>query len=200
MWNDWPVHHLQPSAPFFVASSIANITTTSCHSSKSSACAYSLKSPQRRYPRCAQISFNGSKIMSGKCHCLCNASAIDCHLSYRFYYQYNPERLPMCPLTIHALLHIADSIEMAGPVWAYWAFPMERYCGFLGQCIKNRRFPFANLDAYCVAMAQLDQIKCRYDLHEVLALKAPRSTNVCVDGGALNVNCKLCFGLNFSLS
>ncbi|KAF7349606.1 hypothetical protein MSAN_01686300 [Mycena sanguinolenta] len=37
------------------------------------------------------------------------------------------ERLPICPLTIHALLHIADSIKFTGPVWCYWAFPMERY-------------------------------------------------------------------------
>ncbi|RXW22014.1 hypothetical protein EST38_g3827 [Candolleomyces aberdarensis] len=37
-------------------------------------------------------------------------------------------------------------------------------------------------------MAQLDQIKSQYALHEVLVLKAPKSMNVCVDGGALGAN------------
>ena len=42
----------------------------------------------------------------------------------RYYYQMNPERLGTCPLTIHALLHIADSILETGPVWTAWAFPI----------------------------------------------------------------------------
>nr|GAT47398.1 predicted protein [Mycena chlorophos] len=78
------------------------------------------------------------------------------------YYQFRPERLSACPLTIHALLHIADSIEAAGPVWAYWAFPMERFCGRLQPYIKNRRFPFASLDGHVVAFAQLEIIKIRH--------------------------------------
>ncbi|KAK0221124.1 hypothetical protein EDD85DRAFT_960290 [Armillaria nabsnona] len=45
----------------------------------------------------------------------------------RIYYQYSPERLSMCTLNIHALLHVADNIEASGPVWAYWAFPMEHF-------------------------------------------------------------------------
>ena len=47
------------------------------------------------------------------------------------YYQYLPQHISACPLTIHALLHTADNIEYCGPVWAYWAFPMERYCSVL---------------------------------------------------------------------
>ncbi|KAJ2927539.1 hypothetical protein H1R20_g9560, partial [Candolleomyces eurysporus] len=34
-------------------------------------------------------------------------------------------------------------------------------------------------------MAQLDQIKSQYGMHEALALRAPKSANVCLDGGAL---------------
>lgn len=92
---------------------------------------------------------------------------------------YEPDRIATCPVTIHALLHIADGIERCGPIWAYWAFPMERYCGLLGRCIKSRRFPFANLDAYCTALAQFDQIRWRYSLGTLLSLKrnpaGPRS-------------------------
>ncbi|KAG8764494.1 hypothetical protein FRC12_008072, partial [Ceratobasidium sp. 428] len=36
----------------------------------------------------------------------------------RFYYQHTYERLPACPLTIHALLHIPYYIRMTGPQWA----------------------------------------------------------------------------------
>lgn len=79
----------------------------------------------------------------------------------------------MCPLTIHALLHIADGIEEMGPVWTYWAFPTERYCGRLQPAIKSRRFPYASISAHVVAMAQLAQIKLRYNLEEELSL-APK--------------------------
>jgi hypothetical protein len=47
----------------------------------------------------------------------------------RYYYKHDPVRISTCPITVHALLHIASSIREMGPVWAYWAFPMERYCG-----------------------------------------------------------------------
>ncbi|KAJ7278027.1 hypothetical protein C8J57DRAFT_1449122 [Mycena rebaudengoi] len=44
------------------------------------------------------------------------------------YFQNDVERMSVCPLTIHALLHIAPGIIFCGPVWCYWAFLMERYC------------------------------------------------------------------------
>lgn len=80
----------------------------------------------------------------------------------RFYYQYTPDRLPICPVTIHALLHIADSITKAGPVWALWAFIMERYCGALQPAIRSRRFPYASLNRYVLNHARLTQIKLIY--------------------------------------
>ena len=68
----------------------------------------------------------------------------------------------MCPLTIHALLHIADSIEMVGPVWTYWAFAMERYCGSLQPAIRSRRYPYASLNRYLVDQAHLVHLKLIY--------------------------------------
>lgn len=79
---------------------------------------------------------------------------------------------------MHALLHIADGIEDAGPVWAYWAFPTERYCGRLQPVIRSRRYPFANIDNYVVAAAQLSQIKIRYNLDEQLSLKPTKADQV----------------------
>lgn len=64
-----------------------------------------------------------------------------------------------------------------GPVWAYWAFPMERFCGKLLRCIKSRRHPFANIDSYITAVAQLDQIKNRYQAHTQLALLPQKEVN-----------------------
>ncbi|KAF7372350.1 hypothetical protein MVEN_00095200 [Mycena venus] len=77
---------------------------------------------------------------------------------------YSPKRLSTCPLTIHVLLHIADGIEAAGPVWAYWTFPMERFCGRLQPYIKSRRYPFARIDGHVVAMAQLSIAKVTHSL------------------------------------
>ena len=89
------------------------------------------------------------------------------------YYKYDPLRAAACPLTIHALLHIAPSIRIAGPVWAYWAFPMERYCGDIGLNIRSRRHPYKSIDHYVTAHAQLAQVTLLHDLHQELSLERP---------------------------
>ena len=96
----------------------------------------------------------------------------------RLYYQLSPERLATCPLTVHALLHIADGIEACGPVWAYWAFLMERYCGSLQPTIKSRRYPYPSINNYVVTSAQLTQIKMRYRLEDTLSLKPPHTDTI----------------------
>jgi hypothetical protein len=93
----------------------------------------------------------------------------------RIYYQHSPDRLSSCPLTVHALLHIADSIKAMGPVWAYWAFPMERFCGTLQRAVRSRRFPYASIDRFVTETAQLNQIANVYDITGVLALRSPPS-------------------------
>jgi hypothetical protein len=98
----------------------------------------------------------------------------DHNLNSRIYYQLSPDRVSVCPVTIHALLHIPDSIEASGPVWVSWAFPTERYCGSLVPAIRSRRFPFPSLDRYITELAQLTQIKMLYNLEEVLSLQAPK--------------------------
>ncbi|KAF7341602.1 hypothetical protein MSAN_02057500 [Mycena sanguinolenta] len=90
------------------------------------------------------------------------------------YFQNDVDRMSVCPLTIHALLHIADGIQFCGPVWCYWAFPMERYCGSIQPGIRSRRFPWASIDRYVLEIAQLTQIKTRYNVVDELALRATR--------------------------
>ena len=52
-------------------------------------------------------------------------------LILRLYYQLSPKHLFACPVTVNALLHLADGIEACGPVCAYWAFLMEHFCRIL---------------------------------------------------------------------
>ncbi|KAG1790483.1 uncharacterized protein HD556DRAFT_1192531, partial [Suillus plorans] len=78
-----------------------------------------------------------------------------------------------CPITIHALLHIADSIEETGPVWTSWAFPMERFCGRLQPIIKSKRHPDACIARYIVEEAQLTQAALIYNMAEELSLRKP---------------------------
>ena len=53
------------------------------------------------------------------------------------YYKHDPERLPACLLTIHALLHIPDQIRWMGPCWTTWAFPIKRQCGYFQRSIQS---------------------------------------------------------------
>ncbi|KAF8607087.1 hypothetical protein BDV93DRAFT_405053, partial [Ceratobasidium sp. AG-I] len=66
------------------------------------------------------------------------------------------------------LLHLADDIEAIGPVWCYWAFPMERFCGVLACANKSPLYPFASLDWHVLEVAQLSQMKLVYGLTDVL--------------------------------
>ncbi|KAJ7937868.1 hypothetical protein B0H13DRAFT_2302339 [Mycena leptocephala] len=89
----------------------------------------------------------------------------------KLYYQYNLDRLPVCTLPIHGLLHIAVSIRIMGPSWCYWAYPMERFCGSLLPAIKSRRFPWASIDRRILELAQLFQLKTIYSLSTTLDLR-----------------------------
>jgi len=93
---------------------------------------------------------------------------------FRMYYQCSLDRLPTCVVTIHTLLHITDSIEASGPMWAYWAFPMEHYCSSLIPAIRSQQFPFPSIDQYIMEVAQLMQVKMYHWLHDVLALQPPK--------------------------
>jgi len=78
-------------------------------------------------------------------------------------------------LTVHALLHVADTIETIGPVWTWWSFPIERQCGRFQRKIKSRKHPYTNLDNYLLQHAQLKQIKMIYNLSDVDLLIGERS-------------------------
>ena len=87
---------------------------------------------------------------------------------HRIYYQFDVNRLSACPLTIHALLHVADDIEMNGPPCYNWSFVMERYCGLLVPAVKSQKHPFTALSLRQLHITRLNDIRNRYNLHEVL--------------------------------
>lgn len=88
---------------------------------------------------------------------------------FRLYYQYNLDRLSVCTLTVHALLHVADDILYCGPCWTTWSFYGERFCYSLQNDVGSRSLPFANLSNRLLYYAYLAQITCRYGLDEVLS-------------------------------
>ncbi|KAG9076255.1 hypothetical protein FS749_011990 [Ceratobasidium sp. UAMH 11750] len=88
----------------------------------------------------------------------------------QYYYQYASYRLPACPLTIHALLHIPHYIRMTGPPWTSWAFVMERFCGHILPAVKNRVHPYEHLDNFVQRRAQM-QIVSR--VHNLPTLARP---------------------------
>ena len=46
----------------------------------------------------------------------------------QLYYRQEDDRLPVCTINIHSILHYADWIRDLGPACYFWQFPMERFC------------------------------------------------------------------------
>ncbi|KAG8730992.1 hypothetical protein FRC10_002129, partial [Ceratobasidium sp. 414] len=73
----------------------------------------------------------------------------------KYYYQYDPVCLSVCPVTIHTLLHMLYYLRRTGPLWASWAFIMERFCSYLLPAIKNCVRPYEHLDNFVQRSAQM---------------------------------------------
>ncbi|KIO25445.1 hypothetical protein M407DRAFT_75728 [Tulasnella calospora MUT 4182] len=85
-------------------------------------------------------------------------------------YEYNSERLPTCLITFHAWLHLVDMMERSGPVWAYWTWVMERYCGILSRAVSSRKHPYASLNRRILEIQTLHSIRNMYDLDDRLPI------------------------------
>ncbi|KAJ7114214.1 hypothetical protein C8R43DRAFT_903080 [Mycena crocata] len=94
----------------------------------------------------------------------------------RLYYRYRPERISACTLPIHALLHIPANIRTMGPLWAYWNFPTERFCGSIVLAIQSRKHPFTSMAHRLRDIAQINQLKLIYGLADELDLSDSRET------------------------
>lgn len=54
------------------------------------------------------------------------------------YYRGEVERLPVCGVNIHYLLHVEQHIRDCGPACYWWQFPMERYCGIIKPYARSK--------------------------------------------------------------
>ncbi|KAG8738793.1 hypothetical protein FRC12_016562, partial [Ceratobasidium sp. 428] len=79
-----------------------------------------------------------------------------------YYYQYNYDRLGVCRLTVHALLHVADDVLCCGPTWVPWSFIIERYCREIVACVKSMVVPYSTVDKHVLQMSQLSTISARF--------------------------------------
>ncbi|KAI8830038.1 hypothetical protein BC829DRAFT_366650 [Chytridium lagenaria] len=77
----------------------------------------------------------------------------------KYYYREEFSRLGACRSVMHYILHIADSIEVLGPLWCYWQYPMERLIGLMGPLIKSRSEPYWNLVNSIVSWMQLNALE-----------------------------------------
>ena len=60
------------------------------------------------------------------------------------------------------MIHIPDDIQSHGPLWVYWCFVMERYCGSLLPSIKSRSNPYPSMSKRMLEGVQVSQIKKLY--------------------------------------
>ncbi|KAG8971497.1 hypothetical protein FRB90_010486, partial [Tulasnella sp. 427] len=101
----------------------------------------------------------------------------DIHVWYNEYesifYQYDAARLTACVLTIHVWLHVPDMIRRSGPVWSYWTWVMERFCGLLSRAITSRKYPYASLYRRIREIQTLHAVRNIYDLHDRLPIHTP---------------------------
>src|SRR5260370_26322248 len=90
------------------------------------------------------------------------------HSLIRLYYQYNINHLSTCPLTVHALLHLADDIEKNGPLCMNWSFMMEHWCGQLSPAIKLHVYPYKSLTCQQLSIMQENSILAQYNLFDII--------------------------------
>lgn len=102
---------------------------------------------------------------------------IDWNTEYeRLYYQYKPERLPLVPLTIHALVHTAQEIAMTGPKGILWEFVAERIMGQIARSVKSLHFPFSQLSNTVLQMERLKMMQYLYDFSDKeMCFSTPRN-------------------------
>lgn len=84
----------------------------------------------------------------------------------RYYYQYRADRLLVCTLPLHGLLHMPDNIRFCGPMSKTWTYHIERYCGFLQSNLRSKTHPWSNLNNLVLHRSYLSQLASRYDLEE----------------------------------
>jgi hypothetical protein len=61
-------------------------------------------------------------------------------------------------MSVHYLLHVADSIKNCGPCWTSWQYPMERMCGMLLPLVHSKLHPYINLANNIMLMEKINHL------------------------------------------
>jgi hypothetical protein len=83
------------------------------------------------------------------------------------YYRQDFARLRVCRATIHGLLHVADCVEMLGPMWSYAQWTLERMCGLWKPMVMQESNPSRNLSIALVNLTQMHYAKFCFSFPEV---------------------------------
>lgn len=59
-------------------------------------------------------------------------------------------------------------IERSGPLWAYWCWVMERFCGQLSRAVTSRKWPYSSLNRRILEIGTLHTIRHMYSLEDRL--------------------------------
>ena len=80
------------------------------------------------------------------------------------YYNNIPDRLRVCSINNHWLLHLADSIEANGPACYWWSFPLERYCYEVKQAATSKSRIDTSVANVLVRIEQMNIIRLLYSV------------------------------------
>ncbi|EIN12023.1 hypothetical protein PUNSTDRAFT_62011, partial [Punctularia strigosozonata HHB-11173 SS5] len=75
-------------------------------------------------------------------------------------------RLAVCVMPIHGLLHLVDDFLFCGPGWTTWTFFMERFCGILKDSLRSKSQPWSNLNNRAIQLAYLSKLAMLYSVDE----------------------------------
>lgn len=92
----------------------------------------------------------------------------------RLYYRYDMERISACPLTAHAMIHLASDTRHAGPLSRIWEYVTERFMGRIARSVTSRQYPFSQLAETIKRTEQIKVVALRYGLEDQLKLERTR--------------------------
>jgi hypothetical protein len=79
------------------------------------------------------------------------------YYEHRFYRQ-EYRRLPACLPVFHQIAHVADYLQILGPMGGYSQWVMERMCGLLVSCAHNRQTANRNMEINILLQEQRNLI------------------------------------------
>jgi len=74
------------------------------------------------------------------------------------YYRMEYDRLPVCLPVFHQVAHVADYLDIIGPMWVYSQWVMERLCGMIVQYAQNRFCANRNMEINLLLQEQRNLI------------------------------------------